>query len=73
MPYPTADVSTAKPEQGSLELTENIVRERAYQFYEERGYEHGHDLEDWFRAEAEIFGKKPMRPTQRTRRAGAHE
>jgi hypothetical protein len=58
MPYPTADVSTAKPEEGSLELTENIIRERAYQFYEERGSEHGHDLEDWLRAEAEVFGKK---------------
>jgi len=27
-------------------------------FFEERGYEHGHDLEDWLRAKAEIFGKK---------------
>jgi hypothetical protein len=43
----------------SLELTENIIRARAYQFYEERGYEDGHDLEDWFRAWAEIIGKKP--------------
>jgi hypothetical protein len=59
MVTPTADVSTAKPEEGSLELTEDIIRVRAYQFYEERGSEHGHDLEDWLRAEAEVFGKKP--------------
>ncbi len=52
-------MDVSKPEEGSLELTENIIRERAYQFYEERGSEHGHDLEDWLRAEAEIFGKKP--------------
>jgi hypothetical protein len=52
-------VSSAKPDEGSLELTENIIRTRAYQFYEERGYEDGHDLEDWFRAKGEIFGKKP--------------
>jgi hypothetical protein len=43
----------------SLELTENIVRTRAYQFYVERGYEDGHDLEDWLRAWGEIVGKKP--------------
>ena len=52
-------ISTAKPEEGSLELTEEIIRVRAYQLYEERGCEHGHDLEDWLRAEAEILGKKP--------------
>jgi len=42
---------------GSLELTEELVRKRAYEFYEERGCEHGHDIEDWLKAEAEILGK----------------
>ena len=32
---------------------------RAYQLFEQRGGEHGHDLEDWLRAEAEVVGKKP--------------
>jgi Protein of unknown function (DUF2934) len=50
---------TANPDEGSLELTEDIIRARAYRFYEDRGYEDGHDLEDWLRAEAEAFGKKP--------------
>ena len=53
------DISTVKPDEGSLELTEDIVRVRAYRFYEERGREDGHDREDWFRAQAEIVGKKP--------------
>ena len=53
MPHPTA-----KPDEGSLELTEELMRLRAYRFFEERGYEHGHDLEDWLRAEAEVLGKK---------------
>jgi len=44
---------------GSLELTEEIIRVRAYHLFEQRGYEHGHDLEDWLQAEAEIMGKKP--------------
>jgi Protein of unknown function (DUF2934) len=30
------------------------VRERAYQIFEERGKEHGHDLDDWRKASAEI-------------------
>ena len=55
----TASVSPAKPEQGSLELTEELIRVRAYQLYEKRGCEHGHDFEDWLEAEAEVFGKKP--------------
>jgi hypothetical protein len=58
MRYENASVSTAKPDDGSLELTEEIIRVRAYQFYEERGCEDGHDLEDWLQAEAEIVGKK---------------
>ena len=58
MRHKIASDSTPKPEQGSLELTEELIRVRAYQFYEERGCEDGHDLEDWLQAEAEIVGKK---------------
>jgi len=46
---------------GSLELTEEIIRKRAYQLFEKDGFEHGHDLDDWLQAEAEIMGKKPIR------------
>jgi len=44
-------------DQGSLELTEEYIRRRAYQLYEQRGREDGHHLEDWYQAEAEVFGK----------------
>jgi hypothetical protein len=27
----------------------------AYQRFEDRGFEHGHDLEDWLEAERELF------------------
>lgn len=33
------------------------VQRRAFQFFDERGREHGRDWEDWFRAEAEL-GKR---------------
>jgi hypothetical protein len=41
------------------ELAEEIIRNRAYQLFAERGYEHGHDVDDWLQAEAEVMGKKP--------------
>ena len=30
------------------------IAHRAYELYEARGGQHGHDLEDWFRAEADL-------------------
>ncbi|MGB8782057.1 MAG: DUF2934 domain-containing protein [Terriglobales bacterium] len=36
---------------------EEQIRERAYQLYEQRGREDGHDLDDWLRAESEVAGK----------------
>jgi hypothetical protein len=44
---------------GSQELTEDIIRARAFQLYEQRGCDHGHDFDDWLQAEAEVMGKKP--------------
>ena len=56
------EVSQASNEQKIIrsELTQEIIRNRAYQFFKERGYEHGHDVDDWLQAEAEIMGKKPV-------------
>jgi len=42
-----------------VEPTEEAIRVRAHQLYEERGYEDGHDLDDWLQAETELAGKKP--------------
>lgn len=36
---------------------EDQIRTRAYELYEQRGREDGHDQEDWLRAEAEIIEK----------------
>lgn len=36
---------------------EDIAR-RAYELYEERGAGHGHDWEDWFRAERELRSRR---------------
>lgn len=37
--------------------TEEEIRRRAYELYEARGREDGHDVEDWLEAEAEITGR----------------
>lgn len=38
-------------------ILEEKIRLCAYTFYEERGKEDGHDVDDWLRAEAELTGK----------------
>lgn len=38
----------------SLELREKMIREAAYQRYVLRGYTPGHELDDWYEAEAEL-------------------
>ncbi len=37
---------------------QEFIRLRAYRLYEERGGEHGHDFEDWLRAESEVRERK---------------
>ncbi|OGW92118.1 MAG: hypothetical protein A3D28_03440 [Omnitrophica bacterium RIFCSPHIGHO2_02_FULL_63_14] len=34
------------------------IEKLAYQFYADRGYEHGHDAEDWGRAEAIVRARR---------------
>lgn len=46
------------PDISSVELTEEIIRKRAYELFEAHGYHHGHDVENWLAAEAEVMGKK---------------
>ena len=36
------------------------IAKRAYEFFEERGPEFGHDLEDWLRAEFELARRLPL-------------
>lgn len=50
---PTTEISELQ----EFEL-EYQIRLRAYQLYEARGREDGHEQEDWFRAEEEIREKK---------------
>jgi len=40
--------------QWDLQETQLAIARRAYELFEARGCEHGHDWEDWFRAETEL-------------------
>lgn len=41
------------------------MEKRAFQLFEERGREDGHDLEDWFRAEQELLAPVPITITEK--------
>jgi len=44
----------ALPPSGDLH---NLIAKRAYEFYGERGYRDGSELDDWLNAEREIFAR----------------
>ena len=61
-----AKIAVPRSRNGSCKVSNSLsqnqleqVQKLAYQFFVERGYEHGHDAEDWLRAEAIIRSKKP--------------
>lgn len=41
----------------SPEEIQEQIRHFAYELYEQRGREDGHDLDDWLKAESEVTGK----------------
>jgi hypothetical protein len=60
MPNPTTkQISTFGRTAAETDREEQIQR-RAYELYEARGREDGHDLENWLEAEAEITGGTEM-------------
>ena len=38
-------------------ITHEDIAALAHRFWAERGFQHGHDAEDWLRAEQELLGK----------------
>ncbi|MDR3771773.1 MAG: DUF2934 domain-containing protein [Terracidiphilus sp.] len=45
---------SAAPE---ISASHDSIRERAFQIYENRGSEPGHDTQDWLRAEIQLAGR----------------
>jgi len=61
----------------SLEQRETMIREAAYYRFIHRGYDPGHDLEDWLAAEADVERGGPEeepveRPELEMQQSGVH-
>jgi HSP20 family protein len=64
-PETTTEIAKAENQNGIIVQAEKLldrikelyqrIEKRAYELFEERGYEAGHDAEDWFRAESEYL------------------
>jgi Protein of unknown function (DUF2934) len=46
----------SRSQNGAAKVSDEQIRERAYQLYLERGRQHGNHEDDWFRAESELRG-----------------
>lgn len=51
----TSNVNRKAASDGMNEAMREQIEKRAYEIYEARGAEPGHELEDWVRAEAEMM------------------
>ena len=49
-----ADRSSKSLPNRSATMTDRDIARRAYELYEKRGREHGHELDDWLQAEREL-------------------
>ena len=57
-PAKPARLMTASQTTGSIPDLQEQIRRRAYELYEERGKDDGHELADWLRAESEVTPAK---------------
>lgn len=48
----------SRSQNGASNISDEQIRERAYQLYLERGRQHGSHEDDWYRAESELRGYK---------------
>ena len=55
---PAAAAPTLAPDFHHQNDVNELIRQRAYELFEQRGGQHGFDIEDWCRAEAEILGRQ---------------
>lgn len=54
--YQWRDATSSQAAETSELTLDARIRQRAYELYEERNRETGHELDDWLRAESEVKG-----------------
>lgn len=58
VPSNVTEISVAREEMTlAREISRDEIAKLAHQFWNERGRQHGHDAEDWLRAEQWLSGK----------------
>ncbi|QPD05279.1 MAG: hypothetical protein Nkreftii_003053 [Candidatus Nitrospira kreftii] len=55
-----APPSLPQPDRQNTNGRHGTIAARAHALYEERGYRHGYDLQDWFDAEREMLTQAPL-------------
>lgn len=54
---PVITPKQSTPKKVIVSITFEQIAQRAYEMWEQRGYSHGNDVDDWCRAEAELLNK----------------
>jgi hypothetical protein len=58
MPKEASAKTTRRSPRVSTEKVREMIAKKAYELYEQRGREHGHDLDDWLEAEKFVTTRK---------------
>ncbi|MCG3175793.1 MAG: hypothetical protein MOGMAGMI_00726 [Candidatus Omnitrophica bacterium] len=53
-----ADATKSAAARSLTPAEQRQIEQLAYSFYEQRGFQHGHDREDWLRAEAIVRSRR---------------
>ena len=68
----TGQTSTTAAVMKSGSELQDEIRRRAYELYEQRGSNDGHEVSDWLQAESEVAQKKVANTPRTDREHGAH-
>ena len=67
-----SQTSTTVAVMKSASELQDEIRRRAYELYEQRGSNDGHEVSDWLQAESEVAQKKVANTPRTDRKHGAH-
>ena len=67
MPSSKKSLSTHSASPSNSHPQHEEIALRAYEFFLQRGCEHGRDLDDWLQAERELLGNHKKKPARRSK------
>lgn len=63
MPKPIRMLNRKPEARSSAEKIQEQIRQKAYELYEQRDREDGHELDDWLKAESEVTRRAKVTAT----------